>query len=326
MTIWWFAQPLLKPSDTLASRYLRRLLAAAHMMSVHVVRRSGSRCKLLGAACKTNRLMQVSSPAGYPTGAVRISFGYMSTFEDAEGVVQLLRDFFVTTSGSAGEHSPPDKRDTPAVSASAPNGSSSGQPSGSGRQAACGCQLPDSSSCSHSSVAPSDTIGSPVTSHADETQRGSFATESHSDDDASAMLRATGGGNSNGASDAGFAVDRKCVKQAGALSSPEEPRTPTREEGGSHGHGRISAAQTVMQAFRRSATALTGTQLQGHGSESRDAAAAAPDGPHVQGLWLYPIKSCAAQVPPCACRHIWLPLASLGMSQAHMRHWSALLS
>ena len=41
--------------------------------------------------------------AGYPTGAVRVSFGYMSSFEDADAVVRVLRDFFVTRATDLGK-------------------------------------------------------------------------------------------------------------------------------------------------------------------------------------------------------------------------------
>lgn len=34
---------------------------------------------------------------GRPTGAVRISFGYMSTVEDARAVIRFVRDYFVVT-------------------------------------------------------------------------------------------------------------------------------------------------------------------------------------------------------------------------------------
>jgi hypothetical protein len=34
---------------------------------------------------------------GRPTGAVRVSFGYMSTVEDAQAVVRFVKDYFVVS-------------------------------------------------------------------------------------------------------------------------------------------------------------------------------------------------------------------------------------
>ncbi len=32
---------------------------------------------------------------GRPTGAVRVSYGYMSTYEDARAVIEFVHDYFV---------------------------------------------------------------------------------------------------------------------------------------------------------------------------------------------------------------------------------------
>jgi hypothetical protein len=36
---------------------------------------------------------------GQPTGAVRVSFGYMSTFEDCLAVIRFIRKYFVESGG-----------------------------------------------------------------------------------------------------------------------------------------------------------------------------------------------------------------------------------
>ena len=223
----------------------------------------------------------------------------MSSFEDAEAVIQLMRDFFVTGDGLADARPPRDNCGASALSASASNSSSSGQPSGSSTYAACGCQSPDSSISIGSDGVPSDALSSHQASRVVGIRRGGGAAEADSSSDRSADMQDGGGTHNNGIGRPDTAKDRKGREQAGACSSPEEPRTPTQEES-SNGHSRVSTAQTVMQAFRRSAAALSKAQPQSSEAvSSRDAVAGAADGPHVQGLWLYPIKSCAAQVSAC---------------------------
>jgi hypothetical protein len=159
-----------------------------------------------------------------------------------------------------------------------------------------------------------------VAGRVDVAQRSGGTAESDGSGDPSVNMPGGGGSHDDAVSSAEFGGGTKAREQAGAISSPDEPRTPTREEGGL-GHGRVSAAQTVLQAFRRSAAALSKAQPQSPAAHSqRDAVAAAPGGPHVQGLWLYPIKSCAAQVSAC------LPVRTKFSLSWTLRAWTGVTS
>ena len=170
---------------------------------------------------------------------------------------------------------------------------SGGEPSSqgaAGSRAACGCQLPPGAA---SALASSD----PQAEHGDGSQRRrSTAGNSDSSPDAPTTATPQWGGNGSGLRGSG--------KQASAwdetfavVSSPEEPGTPTREEGGGGGFSRVSAMKTWLEALGTESGAANGM---GHAGDTVNAAqrtAAESRGMRVQGLWLYPVKSCAGQVP-----------------------------
>ena len=233
---------------------------------------------------------------GYPTGAVRVSFGYMSGFEDADAVIRVLHDFFVSAEADSG-HDLPSLPNSNTASPTAGNAvSSGGKPSlqgATGSRAPCGCLLPPGAvSTLTSSSAPAEpAVGAQQQQH-------SAAGASLSSRGASAMAAPQQGGDAGGvpgSTEKESAWDRIFA----VVSSPEEPGTPTREEGAG-GFGRVSAMQTVLKALGTEPAAAPAVEQASEGSSVARRGAMAIDGLRVQGLCLYPIKSCAAQVPRLA--------------------------
>ncbi len=240
--------------------------------------------------------------SGFPTGAVRVSFGYMSSFEDADAVIRVLCDFFVIAETDAARQMPSVPNDG-AASSVAGVATSNGEPSlqgGGGSRAPCGCLLPPGAATARASSNAS-------------AESADGAQHQHSANGAPTRSRgasATSTPQQQG-SDANSCIEKESTpwdRTFAVVSSPEEPGTPTREEGGSGGFGRVSAMQTVLEALGTEPAAAHGAGRNSNETGAACHGALTSDGLRVQGLCLYPIKSCAAQVPhraPCApsCHH-----------------------
>ena len=307
-----YPQPLSVPTQiyfsSLPSRlHLRRVSGVRALTSLDRSRTSfHTACSsgIEGELRSARRLRSCCFAAGYPTGAVRVSFGYMSSFEDADAVIRVLRYFFVTGETDFSHELPPLHSGDASVS-SAVSGrgavSDSGEPSAGdvpGSRAPCGCLLPPGAA---TAVANSDISAEPAVGAERQVSAAGASPSSHGASEAAAPQQGGDASTLPGSTGKESAWEQTFA----VVSSPEEPGTPTREEGGGGGFGRVSAMQTVLEALGTEPAAAQGMGEAGEGTGAAHRGAPAGDGLRVQGLCLYPIKSCAAQVPHFvpSCRH-----------------------
>lgn len=190
-----------------------------------------------------------------PTGAVRVSFGYMSSFEDAVAVVKLLRDYFLD--GPPGDG--PLRQDTAGSVPVSPDQRRS-MPATVPEIASCGCQLP---------------AGCPR--YAAEAAKGEAAPKV-----------AAGG-----------------LAKQGSLTLPDPDQLRWSKGLSLDQHSDRLPIDLVSESRSSNGRPPQLQNLQTSGLVKRiiepptAVAAAAPTGAEasaqIQGLWLYPVKSCAAQ-------------------------------